>query len=134
MMRVAEPSASFAASPTMCWSSDQRGLLVIFVPHYFLGNYCALSGSGEDQDNEAFIRELIAGRRRKSREELFAVCERLDVAPTFIKLDTPVSEEPRVLDAVEQLVGDAVLAGTLREKLGDVYDLQRLVARVTTGR
>jgi hypothetical protein len=88
----------------LCWSSDQRGLLVIFVPHYFLGNYCALSGSGEDQDNEAFIRELIAGRRRKNREELFAVCERLDVAPTFIKLDTPVSEEPRVLDAVEQLI------------------------------
>lgn len=38
------------------------------------------------------------------------------------------------LDAVEQLVGDASLAMTLREKLGDVYDLQRLVARVTTGR
>ena len=25
----------------LCWSSDERGLLVIFVPHYFLGNYCA---------------------------------------------------------------------------------------------
>ena len=43
----------------LCWSSDQRGLLVIFVPHYFLGNYCALSGSEEDRDNEAFILSLI---------------------------------------------------------------------------
>ncbi len=88
----------------LCWSSDERGLLVIFVPHYFLGNYCALAGSDQGQDNEAFIRALISGRRRKSREELFAVCERLDVAPTFIKLNTPITEEPRVLDAVEQLI------------------------------
>ncbi len=38
------------------------------------------------------------------------------------------------LDAVEQLVSDAKLCGELREKLGDVYDLQRLLARVATGR
>jgi len=38
------------------------------------------------------------------------------------------------LDAVEQLVSDAVPSGDLREKLGDVYDLQRLIARVTTAR
>ena len=28
----------------LCWSADERGLLVIFVPHYFLGNYCASGG------------------------------------------------------------------------------------------
>jgi DNA mismatch repair protein MutS len=38
------------------------------------------------------------------------------------------------LDAVEEFVSDAPLAGNLREKLRDVYDLQRLFARVTTGR
>lgn len=88
----------------LCWSLDERGLLVIFVPHYFLGNYCAGIDSEEGAKNEVFIRELISGCRRKTREELFAVCERLDVAPTFIKLDTPLTEEPRVLDAVEQLI------------------------------
>ncbi len=94
-------------SIVLCWSTDERGVLVIFVPHYFLGNYCA-SGPDNDanksRDNETFIRGLISGQRRKSREELFAVCERLDVSPTFIKLNTALSEETRVLDAVEQLI------------------------------
>jgi hypothetical protein len=85
----------------LCWSADERGLLVILVPHYFLGNYCA---AGDDSDNESFIRQLISGQRRKTREELFAVSERLDVSPTFIKLNTALTEEHQVQDAVEQLI------------------------------
>jgi len=38
------------------------------------------------------------------------------------------------LDAVGELVDQTALAGTLRESLRSVYDLQRLLARVTTGR
>ncbi len=86
----------------LCWSADERGLLVIFVPHYFLGNYCA--DDAEHRGNEAFIRELIAGRRQRSRDELFAICERLGVAPTFIKLNTALSGEPLLLAEVEQLI------------------------------
>ena len=89
----------------LCWSSDERGLLVLLVPHYFLGNYCATGAAGSgDDDNEIFIRQLISGRRRKTRDELFAVAERLDVAPTFIKLSTALSEDEGVLEAVEQLI------------------------------
>lgn len=90
----------------LCWSSDSRGLLVIFVPHYFLGNYCATpqERADEGQENEAFIRDLISGERRMTRDALFAVCNRLDVSPTFIKLDTALSEEPSVLQAVEQVI------------------------------
>jgi len=90
----------------LCWSADERGLLVIFVPHYFLGNYCAAGDGQAEQsnDNEAFIRDLISGQRRKSRDELFAVGERLDVSPTFIKLNTALTEDHLVLDAVEQLI------------------------------
>lgn len=90
----------------LCWSADARGLLVIFVPHYFLGNYCATpeESSAQGQENEAFIRELISGERRMSRDELFTVCSRLDVSPTFIKLSTALSEEPAVLQAVEQVI------------------------------
>ena len=90
----------------LCWSADERGLLVIFVPHYFLGNYCAASdaASVQGEDNEAFIRKLISGRRRKTREQLFSISERLDVAPTFIKLNTALTEEKNVLEAVEQLI------------------------------
>ena len=90
----------------LCWSADERGLLVIMVPHYYLGNYCAADEVAGDQepDNETFVRELISGDRRKTREELFAVSNRLDVPPTFIKLNTALTEEPGVLAAVEQLI------------------------------
>src|SRR5210317_2299724 len=90
----------------LCWSADERGLLVIMVPHYYLGNYCAADdqSSGDEPDNETFVRELISGNRRKTREELFAVSNRLDVPPTFIKLNTALTEEPGVLAAVEQLI------------------------------
>jgi DNA mismatch repair protein MutS len=38
------------------------------------------------------------------------------------------------LDAVEETVADAQLAGQLRESLRSIYDIERLLARVTTGR
>jgi DNA mismatch repair protein MutS len=38
------------------------------------------------------------------------------------------------LDAVGELVAEANLSSAMRELLGDVYDLERLLARVTTGR
>jgi len=38
------------------------------------------------------------------------------------------------LNAVEELIGDDSLRSSLREQLKGVYDLQRLIARVTTGR
>ena len=93
-------------SIVLCWSADERGLLVIFVPHYFLGNYCAVDESRSDHGsgNEAFIRAMISGKRRKKRDELFATAERLGVAPTFIKLNATLSEDANVENAVEQLI------------------------------
>lgn len=89
----------------LCWCGDKRGLLVIFVPHYFLGNYCAgRQGRETTEDNENYIRLLIGGRRRKSRDELFAVAERLEVSPTFINLAQPLDESAPVTEAVEQMV------------------------------
>ena len=81
----------------LCWSADERGLLVILVPHYFLGNYCAMDASGDADDNELFVRNLISGERRKSREELFAVAERLDISPTFIKLSSALAVDVKLL-------------------------------------
>lgn len=90
----------------LCWSLDARGLLVIFVPHYFLGNYCAPRSDDNEQhsDNERYIRQLISGRRRKSRDELFAVAVRLGASPTFIKLDHPLEDQPPVVAVVEQII------------------------------
>lgn len=90
----------------LCWSADERGVLVIFVPHYFLGNFCAAeeAATSGGQENEAFIRGLISGRRRKTRDQLFEISDRLDISPTFIKLNTALAEERNVLQAVEQLI------------------------------
>ncbi len=90
----------------LCWSADARGMLVLFVPHYFLGNYCAVdeAAAANDVGNEAFIEELVSGQRRKTREELFAVAARLDVSPTFIKLSTALTDEACLLAEVEQVI------------------------------
>jgi hypothetical protein len=89
----------------LCWCWDERGLLVILVPHYFLGNYCAgKEASPELQSNEAFVQELVSGVRRKSRDQLFGVAERLGVSPTFIKLAQPLEESFVVLDCVEEII------------------------------
>lgn len=87
----------------LCWCWDERGLLVIFVPHYFLGNYCAQPEQPEES-NESYIRALISGRRRKSRDELFAIAVRLGVSPTFIKLEHPLEETLAVMGSVEQII------------------------------
>ena len=52
-------------------------------------------------------------------------------------LARPLIEVPQIearLDAVGELVEQAPLAGTIRDTLKNIYDLQRLVARVTTHR
>lgn len=85
----------------LCWSLSERGLLVLFVPHYFLGNYCA----GDDaSENEKFVRGVVSSDRRLTRDELFAIANRFHVSPSFIKLKTPLSEDDTVIDAVEQLI------------------------------
>jgi DNA mismatch repair protein MutS len=47
---------------------------------------------------------------------------------------TDVAAIEERLDAVAELVADARLAGDLRESLRRVYDMERLLARITTGR
>jgi len=92
-------------SIVLCWCWDERGVLVLLVPHYFLGNYAASPTPSADlQSNEAFVRELISGVRRKNRDQLFAVAERLGVSPTFIKLDQPLEESFAVLEGVEEII------------------------------
>jgi len=49
----------------------------------------------------------------------------------------PLTDEQRIVerhDVVEEFIEDARLADDLREQLRAVYDMERLVARVTTGR
>jgi hypothetical protein len=88
----------------LCWSATENGILVLMVPHYFLGNYSAAGDSGDENSNEAFIRRLISGHRRRERESFFEIANRLGVSPTFIKLSVPLSDESPVVDSVEQII------------------------------
>src|SRR5439155_7289411 len=47
---------------------------------------------------------------------------------------TSIEEIDSRLDAVGELLADSPLRELLHEQLGGVYDLERLLARVTTGR
>lgn len=52
-------------------------------------------------------------------------------------LSNPLTESDAIhrrLDAVQELTEDAVLCRDLREQLGQMYDMQRLNARIATGR
>ena len=52
-------------------------------------------------------------------------------------LANPLTDAPSInarQDAVEELVAEPALVAALRESLQSIYDLQRLLARVTTGR
>jgi hypothetical protein len=88
----------------LCWSPTDNGILVLLVPHYFLGNYSAAQSHRDENCNEEFIRQLISVRRCKPREEFFEVATRLGVSPTFIKLSEPLAEEPKVVESVEQII------------------------------
>lgn len=89
----------------LCWAPDPRGLLVVVVPHYFLGNFTANSPDAVRRDgNEAFVREVIGGARRKDHDAIFAIAQRLGVSTSFIKLDQPLDDDPEVLAAAESVI------------------------------
>ncbi len=88
----------------LCWSATDNGILVLLVPHYFLGNYSAAGRKVEYNSNEAFIRGLISGRRRRDRDEFFETATRLGVSATFIKLSETLGEEEAVVESVEQII------------------------------
>ncbi len=94
----------------LCWSPTDNGILLLMVPHYFLGNYTATTAdSGEEgakksAARESHVRRLIAGRRRKSRDEFFEISKRLGVSTNFIKLPNPLADEPAVNAAIEEIV------------------------------
>lgn len=92
---------------SLCWSLSPRGILVLCVPHYFFGSFCAeqdQEAPGHLSDNERFVRALISHGRRYERAELFEIADRLGVAPTFIKPRTPLEDEPALCAALDELV------------------------------
>ncbi len=94
----------------LCWSATDNGILLLMVPHYFLGNFTATAAdSGEEgarksAARESYVRRLISGRRRKSRDEFFEISNKLGVSTNFIKLPEPLADQPVVEAAIEEIV------------------------------
>ena len=88
----------------LCWSATDNGLLLLMVPHYFLGNFTASTGPDGINTRESFVRRLISGRRRKQRDEFFEISERLGVSANFIKLPTPLEDEPAINSRIEEII------------------------------
>ena len=92
-------------SIVLCWAFDPNGLLTIVVPHYFLGNFTSPNHpSGEGQKNEDFIRQLISGSRFKAHDEIFENAGRLGVAPSFIKLDSPLDTGEASIEIIDEMI------------------------------
>ena len=88
----------------LCWSATDNGILMLMVPHYFLGNYTAGSEPGAHNTKERFVRRLISGQRKKDRDEFFEVSEKLGVSANFIKLSAPLDNDPRLNEAVDEII------------------------------
>jgi DNA mismatch repair protein MutS len=85
--------------------------------------------------------ELFEGRGPGDGTALFDVLDRTASAPGRRTLERwlrrPLVERDRIerrLDAVEELLERGVVRETLRERLRDVYDVERLIGRVSRGR
>lgn len=88
----------------LCWSATDNGILLLMVPHYFLGNFTAKGAKEENDKQESYVRRLISGTRRKTRDEFFEISEHLGVSANFIKLPTPLEDEPKVNESIEEIV------------------------------
>ena len=92
-------------SLVLCWAFDPSGLLTVVVPHYFLGNFTAPDERlPEPLANESYVRELLSGSRHKGHAEIFEIAARLGVAPSFIKLDPILGDDPDTIAAIDALV------------------------------
>jgi DNA mismatch repair protein MutS len=99
---------------------------------------CSLEIDGATRRSLELTRTIRSGGRDGS---LVAVLDRTTTAMGARQLgdwlSNPLTDCGQIearLDAVEELMGEDALRGQVREYLRGVYDLQRLLARVTTGR
>ncbi len=94
----------------LCWSATDNGILLLMVPHYFLGNFTATAADAGEEGmkksaaRESYVRRLISGRRRKTRDEFFEISNKLGVTTNFIKLPEPLSDQPLIDAAIEEIV------------------------------
>lgn len=93
----------------LCWCPVSTGVMLLFAPHYFLGQFTDSLNNGRPADrmeelNGNFICKLISGDRRMSEDEFNSTARRFEITPTFVKLPVPIANEPSSWPAVEELI------------------------------
>ena len=93
----------------LCWARSEDGIDILFVPHYFLGNFSATLNDCSPTDrlealNGSFIRKLITGSRMMSSEDFSSTARRFELTPTVIALPVPLENSDEVTGAVESLL------------------------------
>lgn len=93
----------------LCWSRSADGIDILFVPHYFLGNFSATLNDCSPTDrlealNGSFIRKLITGSRMMHADDFAGTARRFDLVPTVIPLPVPLESSDEATAAVEALL------------------------------
>ena len=92
-------------SIVLCFAFDPNDLLTIVIPHYFAGNFTSPNQpSGEGQNNEDFIRQLISGSCFKAHNEICENAGRLGVAPSLIKLDSQLDTGEASIEMTDEMI------------------------------
>jgi hypothetical protein len=93
----------------LCWCPVPSGVLLLFAPHYFLGQFTDSLNAGKPADrleelNGSFIRKLISGDRKMEEDDFYSTARRFEITPTFVKLPVPIVDESSTWQAVEELI------------------------------
>lgn len=93
----------------LCWCPVRGGVLVLFVPHYFLANFTESLNDCPTPDrlqalNGSFIRKLISADRLMSEADFRSTARRFELSPTFIELPVPVLDQHAALRAIERVM------------------------------
>lgn len=93
----------------LCWAATKDGIDVLVVPHYFLSQFSDSLNNCSPVDrldalNGSFMRQLIAGGRQLSEEDLEGTAKRFELAIEHIELPVPVIRRSAVCKAIDVLV------------------------------
>ncbi|MFK7731852.1 MAG: hypothetical protein AB8B48_09585 [Pseudomonadales bacterium] len=96
----------------LCWTPCRSGIDLLMAPHYFLGAYAATQDEDDSaeradvraEENRDYVRELISNSRLMKQDEFKRAEQRLELQRTSLKLPIPLSEEPHIVDQVEDIV------------------------------
>jgi hypothetical protein len=93
----------------LCWCPVEKGVLLLFVPHYFLSSFSESLDDCHTTDrlgalNGQFIRKLISGRREMSEEDFYGTARRFELNPTYIELPVPIIHDADAINAIDEMI------------------------------